>query len=145
MEVLERLKEYQLNIILVLSSICGLLAFFVLITKALPPVKKRILVVLELSAMFLLIADRFAYFYRGDPSDAGYYMVRICNFLAFFFVIAIIAAFTMYLMNMYRTDGELTYRLEKGTVTITTEYCGLSIRSVTTVPAGVPTDIHIIR
>ncbi|MCR5015939.1 MAG: HD domain-containing protein [Ruminococcus sp.] len=107
MEVLELLKKYQLNIMLVLSSICGLLAFFVLITKALPPVKKRILVVLELSAMFLLIADRFAYFYRGDPSDSGYYMVRICNFLAFFFVIAIIAAFTMYLMNMYRTDGGL--------------------------------------
>ncbi len=60
--------------------------------------------------------------------------------------------------NKAGQDCELTYHLEEGSVTITTEYCGLMLRSVTSVPASVPklytaltgdqcalTDIHIIR
>ena len=69
MKLLDLLKEYQLNIMLVLSSICGLLAFFVAITKAMPAKRKWILLSLELGAMFLLIFDRFAYYFRGDTSD----------------------------------------------------------------------------
>lgn len=61
-KLLDLLKEYQLNVMLVLSVICGLLSFFVLITRALPPKRKRILMSLELSGMVLLISDRFAYF-----------------------------------------------------------------------------------
>ena len=42
---------------------------------------------MELSAMFLLIADRRAYIYRGDVSTLGWWMVRISNFLAFFLLL----------------------------------------------------------
>ena len=38
---------------------------------------------LEISAMFLLIADRRAYIFRGDTSALGWWMVRISNFLVF--------------------------------------------------------------
>ena len=39
-------------------------------------------------------------------------------------------------MNKAGQDCELHYKLDNGMVTITTEYCGLFIRSVTTIPAG---------
>lgn len=105
MNVLELIKEYQLNIMLVLSSICALLSFFVLITRSLTAVRKCILMSIELSAMFLLIFDRFAYHYRGDTTDIGYHMVRISNFMVFFLTLAVILFFTMYLMNLFRVEG----------------------------------------
>lgn len=105
MNVLELIKEYQLNIMLVMSSICALLSFFVLITRSLTAVRKCILMSIELSAMFLLIFDRFAYHYRGDTTDIGYHMVRISNFMVFFLTLAVILFFTMYLMNLYRVEG----------------------------------------
>ena len=40
--------------------------------------------------------------------------------------------------NKAGQDCELLYNIEKGRVTITTEYCGLSIRSVTTIADDVP-------
>ena len=40
--------------------------------------------------------------------------------------------------NKSGLDCELTYHKEKGKVIITTEYCGLSIRSVTTYEETVP-------
>ena len=105
MNVLELIKEYQLNIMLVMSSICALLSFFVLITRSLTAVRKCILMSIELSAMFLLIFDRFAYHYRGDTTDIGYHMVRISNFMVFFLTLAVILFFTMYLMNLFRVEG----------------------------------------
>lgn len=107
MSVVEFLKEYQINIMLVLSSICGLLAFFILVTKSLPPRRKLILVTIELSAMFLLISDRMAYFYRGDPSRIAYWMVRISNFTAFLMILLIIFIFTLYIMELYQNGGNL--------------------------------------
>ena len=107
MSVVEFLKEYQMNIMLVLSSICGLLAFFILVTKSLPPRRKLIFVTIELSAMFLLISDRMAYFYRGDPSRIAYWMVRISNFTTFLMILLIIFIFTIYIMELYQNDGNL--------------------------------------
>ena len=106
-KLLDLLKEYQLNVMLVLSVICGLLAFFVLITRALPPKRKRILMSLELSGMVLLISDRFAYFYRGNTSEVGYWMVRVCNFLVYFLTLVIIALFTLYIMDLLKKEGGL--------------------------------------
>ena len=51
----------------------------------------------ELSAMFLLIADRRAYIYRDDPSTLAWWMVRISNFLVFFLTLLVIYCFNMYL------------------------------------------------
>jgi hypothetical protein len=60
--------------------------------------------------------------------------------------------------NKAGQDCELLFRIDKGRITITTEYCGLSICCVTTVTDSVPkiytaltgdqcaiTNIHIIR
>ncbi|WP_294753674.1 HD-GYP domain-containing protein [uncultured Ruminococcus sp.] len=99
------LKEYQMSIMFALSLICGMLAFFVLITKTLIPSRKYILLSLELCAMFMLIFDRLAYTYRGDNDTLGYWMVRISNFMVFALILGIIFLFSLYLINLFRYDG----------------------------------------
>ena len=78
------LRVHQLNIMLFMSGICGVLAVLVLLTESVSRRRKGILASIEAAAMFLLLADRYAYIFRGDPSQLGYWMVRICNFLVFF-------------------------------------------------------------
>ncbi len=44
---------------------------------------RRTLIFLEFFTGFLLVWDALAYFYRGNTSEAGYYMVRLSNFFVF--------------------------------------------------------------
>ena len=78
------IRQYQADIMLVLSGICGIITLFVYLTSTMSENRKLILMQMELGAMFLLIADRKAYLYRGDTSKLGWWMVRISNFLVFF-------------------------------------------------------------
>lgn len=75
---------HQLDIMLFMCGVCGILAFMTLITKNLPRNTKIILAAMEASAMFLLLFDRFAYIYRGNVTTLGYYMVRISNGMVYF-------------------------------------------------------------
>ena len=68
--------------------------------------------VLELSVMLLLAAGRLAYLYAGDTSAAGYWKVRIYNFLDYSMVLAVNFTFTMYLKEMFR-DRNLDHRLKR--------------------------------
>ena len=43
------------------------------------------LIALLTSSFFLMVSDAMAWLFRGNPSEAGYYIVRIANFAAFFF------------------------------------------------------------
>ena len=104
---IEFLKHYQLDIMLFISGICGVLACLTLVMKTLTPKRRRILALLELAAMSLLLADRCAYIYRGDPSEMGFYMVRICNFLVYFFTLYIPHVITLYLYDLYRNEGKM--------------------------------------
>ena len=44
---------------------------------------RRTLIFLEFFTGFLLLWDALAYFYRGNITEAGYYMVRLSNFFVF--------------------------------------------------------------
>jgi len=105
--MLELLRVYQLNIMMILSGICGTLAFFVLITKSLSKKRKNALLGIELGSMFLLIMDRYAYVYRGNVSSLGYYMVRISNFFVFATTLYLIYMFNLYLKDLYVTDANV--------------------------------------
>ena len=94
------IKENQLNLMLILSGICALLAVLTIATKSLSGRRRAILVLLELSSMALLIADRYAYIYRGNITETGYWMVRICNFLVYFLSMLDLALFTLYLADL---------------------------------------------
>ena len=101
------LRQYQADIMLVLSGICGVMVLFIYLTKTMRPRRKAILMLLELSAMFLLIADRKAYIYRGDTSNLGWWMVRVSNFLVFFLSLVVLCSFNLYLIDLYTHEGKL--------------------------------------
>lgn len=105
--MLEVMRQCQANIMLVLSGICGMMVLFVYFTDYTSRARKLSLMLLESSAMILLIADHFAYIYRGDTSTLGWLMVRISNFLTFFLMLVVLFAFNHYLIDLYTHEGRL--------------------------------------
>lgn len=104
--MMEFLRLHQLNMMIGLSSISGILAFFVCITKTLSKERRHALFLVEFLTMFLLFFDRFAYLYRGDVSPVGFYMVRISNFMVYFLTLATVIAFNMYLADLLKTEAK---------------------------------------
>ncbi len=98
------LRAHQLNIMLALSSMCMLIAFFAAITKTLSDRRKMALIYLEISAAVLLMADRYAYIFRGDESRYGFWMVRVTNFLVFMMTAAVLHALNIYLADFFVSD-----------------------------------------
>ena len=90
-----------MNIMMILSSMCGVIAVFVLFMKALPKKRRTALLAVEICSMVLMLADCFAYAFRGDPSQAGYWIVRISNFMVFTMDIGVLYAFNAYVINLY--------------------------------------------
>ncbi len=103
--ILDLLRTYQLNIMLILCGMCGMMAFMAVFDRSKNARRKRLLISIELTSMFLLLSDRFAYIFRGDVSRLGYYMVRISNFLVFFLTLFIIHVFSLYLIDLYENEG----------------------------------------
>ena len=103
---MEFLSAHQLNIMLFMSGICGVLAFLSCISRALAPKRRRILTLLEAAAMFLLLADWYAYRFRGEPGQTGFWMVRISNFLVFFLALFMIHEITLYLSDLFLNDAK---------------------------------------
>ncbi|MBP5608618.1 MAG: HD domain-containing protein [Lachnospiraceae bacterium] len=106
--MLELMQKHQLNIMLCLSSMCLIVGFFAMLTKSLPPKRKRSIAILEFSAAILLYSDRLAYIYHGDQSVNGYWMVRITNFLVFFLTVSVVHSFNIYLTDVCRNEVGLT-------------------------------------
>ena len=92
---------------MLLSGVCGVMALFVCLTETMSKTRKKVLVLVEISAMFLMIADRHAYLSRGDVSTKGWWMVRISNFLVFFLTLVVIYAFNMYLIDLFTHEGKM--------------------------------------
>ncbi|MCR5120110.1 MAG: HD domain-containing protein [Lachnospiraceae bacterium] len=101
------IRTYQLNLMLMLSGICGLTAFFVWLMVNTSVKRRIILFSLEMGAMLLLIADRYAYIYRGNLSELGFVMVRVSNFVVFFMTIFETLIFNFYLEDLYTDEGGL--------------------------------------
>ena len=73
--MVEFIREYQLNIMLLLCGACAMMAILLLITRFLDKRRKWSLFLMEIVAFFLLWFDRLAYVYAGDVSRKGYIMV----------------------------------------------------------------------
>ena len=99
------LRENQLTISLVLLIICAVNSILIYFRKSLP-VRRRIIVsILQLSVVFLLLADHYAYIFRGNETNLGWWMVRISNFGIFYFSISIIFMFNLYLKQIIKIDS----------------------------------------
>lgn len=101
----ELLREHQLNIMLVLAGVCFAVTICGLVSKT-TRIKKLSLLIMGIFATLLMIADRYAYIYRGDESDLGYHMVRICNFVTFLCPLMIIHSFNWYLTDFVKTKTD---------------------------------------
>lgn len=100
------IRQHQLDIMLMLIGICAILPVFVLISKSLSPRRKHALILMEMSAALLLLADRYSYIYNGDTSMLGMGMTRTCNFLVYSFLLVLIYAFELYLIDLYKNEGQ---------------------------------------
>lgn len=94
------IRNHQMNIMLMLTAVCTVMAFMLLITRFLPRRRKWILIVLELIAAGLIGFDRLTYIYNGDTTRFGYVMARISNFLVFSFTAGIVLCFNYYLEDI---------------------------------------------
>ena len=101
------LRLHQQNIMLFLSGICFVLAILSFFTKSLSKKRRHALILMELIAALLLIMDRYAYIYRGNVSNLGYWMVRISNFCVYFFSLSLIHEFNLYLIDLFLNEGRL--------------------------------------
>ncbi|SFO00789.1 HD-GYP domain, c-di-GMP phosphodiesterase class II (or its inactivated variant) [Pseudobutyrivibrio sp. UC1225] len=132
--MLEFFIKHQLDLMLALSSICGTIAIFVVVARALPLSRRIVLLFLELSAMALLYSDRLSYFYNGDISQLGLFMHRLSIFMDYLFTDVIVLAFNLYLIDLYKNEGKMKktpLRLDFCTIfmiigIILCIFCGLS-------------------
>lgn len=103
----ELIKIHQLDIMLILCGSCGILVFLLAKTRFLSRKRKRILIFMELVALFLLWFDRSAYIYAGDLSREGYVMVRVSNFMVFFLTSGVVFGFNLYLTDLLKEEGKV--------------------------------------
>lgn len=101
------MRENQQNLMLVLCGVCATAGFLLIITRFLPTRRKKILIILETIAFFLLWFDRKAYIYSGDASALGYLMVRVSNFAVFFLTPAMVEGFNLYISDWLLHEGEM--------------------------------------
>ena len=105
--MMESIQSLQLNIMLCLCSICGLLAVFTYVTKTLSKRRRNVLMYMEISAMILLYADRYTYISNGGRDLKSFILVRVSNFIVFFFTILVIHAFNLYLEDIVTSEAGL--------------------------------------
>ena len=99
--------EHQLNIILAMSGACGACALFVYISKTFSGYKKRDLILLELGATGLLLFDRGATIFDGEPGELAYWMVRACNLAVYILTLLVVFFFNMYLKDVVTENGDV--------------------------------------
>ena len=104
---MEFIRNHQLNIMLFLTGVCAILSLLVAISKSIPFRKKMPVLMIEVATTLLLIADRFAYIYRGNVTAVGYWAVRVTNFLVFLMSLVIILGFNLYLFDLYMREAKL--------------------------------------
>ena len=102
------LARHQLNLMILFSGMCGIIAVFVLFMKAVSKRRRISLLIVELAAMFLLMADRASYIYRGNITALGYWMVHFSNFSVYFLYLLILFGFNLYLTDLYEVDAKQT-------------------------------------
>ena len=85
---------------LVLSGLSAATAIFMAFSKAFDKERKKFLILTNIFAVLLLVFDRYAYIFRGDVSQTGYWMVRISNFIVFVMTLLIDWGFNHYVMDV---------------------------------------------
>ena len=108
---MEFLRTYQLELMLILTGICGLILFFSVTIKNLSSRSRFAFIMLNASAMLLILADRYAYIFRGDESSLGFWMVRITNFTTFTCTIGLMFFYNSILESLLAELGDVKKKI----------------------------------
>lgn len=92
---------------LVLAGMCLSMVFCVFRTRVLSVSRKRSLINMNVAGILLMLADRFAYIYRGQAGTLAFWMVRICNFLDFGLILIILLDLSSYMKSALQEEGGL--------------------------------------
>ena len=87
---------------LVLAGVCFAVTLCGVVSRT-AKFRKLALIVMCLSATMLMVADRYAYIYRGDETVTGYYMVRISNFVTFLCPLLIAHSYNWYISDFIKS------------------------------------------
>ena len=104
--MIELIREYQLDIMLLLCGACGILVLLLINTRFLSKSRRRILIMMEIMACLLLWFDRLAYIYAGGSGQTAFVMVRVSNFMVFFLTSAVVLGFNLYLIDLLTKEGK---------------------------------------
>ncbi len=78
----------------------------VLITQGFDKKSSRMIANLMIASALLMISDSLAWMFRGHATEAGYYIVRISNYCAFFFGLLIMPLVAEYVSHLiYKGSG----------------------------------------
>ena len=97
--MVELLRTYQPDFMLLLTGICGLILLFSVTIKNLSSKNRTGFIYLNVCATVLVLADRLAYVYRGDESNTGFWLVRVSNFLTYLCVLGVIYFYNLVLKS----------------------------------------------
>lgn len=104
---MDLIRNNQVNIMAILMGVCASIIFFTHVLKFQNKKVKRSLLIIEILTLIVLTADRYAYYFRGDTSYIGYWMVRISNFLVFLAMYLAEGFFSLYVKyNFERANRE---------------------------------------
>ncbi|ETP72362.1 HD-GYP domain-containing protein [Lachnospiraceae bacterium JC7] len=99
------IAAHQLNIMLMMGSICGTTALFSAVSNVLSRRRKMVMIGMEISAMLLLFSDRFAYIYRGRMGSLAIVMTRLSNFLVYSTTIGVVYFVNQYIEDLCVNEG----------------------------------------
>ncbi len=102
---MDLLRSTQLDIMLFMSGVCGVLAVMSLMPTFMSRKRRSIMSLMEFCSMLLLNTDRLAYIYRGDVSEFGGFMVRFTNGMTYFLTLLIPLLVTIFLGDLYTNEG----------------------------------------
>lgn len=85
------IRTISITTLIFLSIFCFQTGIFLVSGHRFKQNARRTLIYIDILTGFLLLCDAMAYFYRGNTSNLGYYMVRLSNF--FVFILNYIVAF----------------------------------------------------
>lgn len=114
-KMFEILKSVQLDVMLILSGLNAATALFMAFSKYFDQKRKIYLILTNVFSFLLLFFDRFAYIYRGDISNVGYWMVRISNLVVFVMTLMIVWGFNHYVRDIVldeSSNSKIPFRLK---------------------------------
>ena len=104
--MLNFLSQYQLNLMLIMEGICGIIAFLVIFTHNLCPARKVSIFFLEVSSFFLILSNRLGILYIGQSGGLAWWLSRGGKFGSYIFALAVVYSFNAFLCDLIKHEGK---------------------------------------